>query len=110
LLNLAEELGNVAKACKRNTFYRHQGLVEEDGVDNLINKSRRAPNPKNWVDEATECTVVEYALEQRAYGQHRTNGGDRNFHRLQNFPHIKNTPHTANHAVIARGGIFQRDL
>ncbi|MFV0477840.1 MAG: helix-turn-helix domain-containing protein, partial [Parahaliea sp.] len=36
LLNLAEELGNVAKACQlmgvsRDTFYRYKGAVEEDG-------------------------------------------------------------------------------
>jgi len=34
LLNLAEELGNVSKACKvmgvsRDTFYRYQELVED---------------------------------------------------------------------------------
>ena len=59
LLNLAEELGNVSRACKvmgvsRDTFYRYQELVEDGGIDNLINKSRRAPNTKNRVDEATE--------------------------------------------------------
>lgn len=36
LLNLAEELGNVSKACKvmgvsRDTFYRYQELVEDGG-------------------------------------------------------------------------------
>ena len=36
LLNLAEELGNVSKACKvmgvsRDTFYRYQSAVEEGG-------------------------------------------------------------------------------
>ena len=77
LLNLAEELGNVSKACKvmgvsRDTFYRYQELVEEGGIDSLINKSRRAPNPKNRVDEATEQVVVAYATEQPAHGQHRT--------------------------------------
>ena len=77
LLNLAEELGNVAKACKvmgvsRDTFYRYRELVEEGGVDNLINKSRRAPNTKNRVDEATERAVIDYAIEQPAHGQHRT--------------------------------------
>ncbi len=71
LLNLAEELGNVSKACKvmgvsRDTFYRYQELVEEGGIDSLINKSRRAPNPKNRVDEATEQAVVAYAIEQPA--------------------------------------------
>ncbi len=76
LLNLAEELGNVSKACKvmgvsRDTFYRYQELVEEGGIDNLINQSRRTPNPKNRVDEATEKAVIEYAIEKPAHGQVR---------------------------------------
>ncbi|TBR37378.1 helix-turn-helix domain-containing protein, partial [Marinomonas agarivorans] len=59
LLNLAEELGNVSKACKvmgvsRDTFYRYQELAEKGGIDALIDKSRRAPNLKNRVDEETE--------------------------------------------------------
>lgn len=77
LLNLAEELGNVSKACKvmgvsRDTFYRYQELVSEGGVDALMNKSRKAPNLKNRVDEATESAVVTYAVEEPAHGQHRT--------------------------------------
>ncbi len=49
LLNLAEELSNVSKACKimgvsRDTFYRYRELVAEGGVDAQINRSRRAPN------------------------------------------------------------------
>jgi len=77
LLNLAEELGNVSKTCKvmgvsRDTFYRYQELVEEGGVDALINKSRRNPNVKNRVDAATEQAVIAYAIDQPAHGQHRT--------------------------------------
>ena len=77
LINLAEELGNVSKACKvmgvsRDTFYRYQELVEEGGIDSLINQSRRTPNLKNRVDEATEQSVIESAIEYPAYGQHRT--------------------------------------
>jgi hypothetical protein len=77
LLNLAEELGNVSRACKvmgvsRDTFYRYQELVEDGGIDALINKSRRAPNIKNRVDDATEQAVIAYAVEQPANGQHRT--------------------------------------
>lgn len=46
LLNLAEELGNVSRACKimglsRDTFYRYQELVENGGVESLINWIRR---------------------------------------------------------------------
>ena len=55
LLNLAEELGNISKACQvmglsRDTFYRSQELVEPGGGDALVNQSRRGPNLKNRVD------------------------------------------------------------
>jgi transposase len=77
LLNLAEELQNVSKACKimgvsRDTFYRYQELVETNGLETLINQDRRVPNLKNRVDEATEQAVVDYAIEYPAHGQHRT--------------------------------------
>lgn len=77
LLNLAEELGNVSRACKvmglsRDTFYRYKAAVDEGGVDSLIDRNRRKPNPKNRVDEAIEAEVIQYALEFPAHGQHRT--------------------------------------
>lgn len=76
LLNLAEELGNVSKACKmmgvsRDTFYRYQAAVEDGGVDALVDKSRRKPNHKNRVDEATERAVCAHAIEFPAHGQVR---------------------------------------
>lgn len=74
LLNLAEELSNVSKACKimgvsRDTFYRYRELVAEGGVDAQINRSRRAPNLKNRTDEATEQAVVDYAVAFPTHGQ-----------------------------------------
>lgn len=77
LLNLAEELSNVSRACKvmgvsRDTFYRYRDLVDDGGVDALIEKSRRSPNLKNRVEEAVEQAVMDYAIEFPAHGQHRT--------------------------------------
>lgn len=76
LLNLAEELGNVSKACRimglsRDTFYRYKTAVDEGGIDSLIDKDRRKPNLKNRVDDQTEATVVGYAIEYPAHGQVR---------------------------------------
>ncbi len=76
LLNLAEELGNISKACKvmgfsRETFYRYQRAVNEGGVENLIERTRRKPNSKNRVDEAIEGAVNAIAIEFPAYGQLR---------------------------------------
>ena len=77
LLNLAEGLNNVSRACKvmgvsLDTFYRYQELVDEGGADALIEKNRRTRNIKNCVDEETEKAVLAYAIEQPAHGQHRT--------------------------------------
>lgn len=77
LLNLAEELNNVSKACKimgvsRDTFYRYKEAADQGGVEALVNKSRRTPNLKNRVNSETEQAVIHYALEQPAHGQHRT--------------------------------------
>ena len=41
LLNLAEELGNVSKACQmtgvsRDTFYRYKSAKDEGGVEALL--------------------------------------------------------------------------
>ncbi|ENV33158.1 IS481 family transposase [Acinetobacter gerneri] len=77
LLNLAEELQNVSRACKvmgvsRDTFYRYQELTESGDMDALINKSKRVPNLKNRVDDHIEKAVIDYAIQYPAYGQHRT--------------------------------------
>ncbi len=58
LLNLAEELGNVSKACQvmgmsRDTFYRYKSAVEDGGVEALFERTRRKPNLANRVDQAT---------------------------------------------------------
>ncbi|WP_445359636.1 IS481 family transposase [Microbulbifer sp. ANSA005] len=76
LLNLAEELGNISKACKmlgvsRDTFYRYKEAASSGGVDALLEKSRRVPNHKNRVDTAIEEAVLTYALQEPAHGQIR---------------------------------------
>lgn len=77
LLNLAEELGNVSRACKvmglsRDTFYRYKEAADEGGIDALFDQSRRVPNLKNRTDEATEAAVCAHAIEHPAHGQART--------------------------------------
>ena len=76
LLNLAEELGNISKACKvmgfsRDTFYRYQAARDEGGLEALFDQSRRKPNLKNRVDEHVEKAVLDFAIDFPAYGQVR---------------------------------------
>jgi hypothetical protein len=55
----------------RDTFYRYRDAVEEGGVEALLERTRRVPNPKNRVDPETENAVVAYAVEYPAHGQVR---------------------------------------
>lgn len=76
LLNLAEELGNVSKACKvmglsRDTFYRYRAAAAEGGVEALFDRSRRTPNYKNRVEESVEKAALAYAIDFPAHGQLR---------------------------------------
>ena len=76
LQNLAQELGNVSKACKmmgvsRDTFYCYKEAANEGGVEALLYKARRGPNIRNRVDPSVQSAVIDYAVEQPAHGQVR---------------------------------------
>lgn len=77
LLQLAEELGSVSKACRimgyhRDTFYEVKRAFQVGGVTALIEQKRgpRGPHP-NRVPEEVETRILDYALVHPTHGAQR---------------------------------------
>ena len=77
LLQLAEELGNVSKACRimgyhRDTFYEVRRAFQVGGVAALVQKKRgpRGPYP-NRVTREIEQQILALCLERPTWGTQR---------------------------------------
>jgi len=77
LLQLAEELGNVSKACKimgyhRDTFYEVRRAFQVGGVSGLVEQKRgpRSPHP-NRVPADVEKRILDYSLQFPTQGPQR---------------------------------------
>jgi transposase InsO family protein len=78
LLQLAQELGNVSKACKivgysRQQFYEIRRNFQSFGAEGLVDRVAGPRNPHpNRVSPEVETAILDYALEHPTYGPQRT--------------------------------------
>jgi transposase InsO family protein len=76
LLELAKQLGNVSQTCKmlgysRDSFYRFKELYDKGGELALQEMSRKKPILANRTAPEIAARIVEFSLEQPAFGQIR---------------------------------------
>ena len=77
ILELGKTLGNISDACRklgvsRQHYYDIKQAIEEDGLEGLLEKSRKAPRIGNRVAPEIEQKVLDYSLEFPTHGQTRT--------------------------------------
>ena len=76
ILELGEKLGNISEACRklgvsRQHFYDIRTAVQENGIEGLLEQSRRAPRVGNRVPIEVETKVLDYSLQWPTHGQVR---------------------------------------
>jgi transposase InsO family protein len=76
LFTLAEELGNVAEACRlmgfhRSTYYRLKASVDRWGLEALRVRERRRPRMPNQIGPHLEQLVIAFALGHPGFGPRR---------------------------------------
>jgi hypothetical protein len=76
IVELGATLGNISDACRklgvsRQHYYDIKDAIAEDGIEGLLEKSRRAPRIGNRVAPEVEKRVLDYCLEFPTHGQTR---------------------------------------
>jgi transposase InsO family protein len=79
IIELGKTLGNVSAACRqlgvsRQHHYDLKSLVQEAGVDGLIQKSRRAPRMALRTPRPVENRILAYSLDYPSHGCARVAG------------------------------------
>jgi len=76
IVELGATLGNISDACRklgvsRQHYYDIKQAIVEDGIEGLLEKSRRSPRIGNRVAPEIEKRVLDYSLEFPTHGQTR---------------------------------------
>jgi len=76
ILELGETLGNISQACRklgvsRQHYYDIKKAIDEEGLEGLLEKSRKVPRIGNRVAFEIEQKVLEYSLHFPTHGQTR---------------------------------------
>jgi hypothetical protein len=76
IVELANKLENISEACRnlgvsRQHYYDIKKAIAEDGLEGLLEKSRRVPRIANRLSPEIEKAILDYSLEYPTRGQVR---------------------------------------
>jgi transposase InsO family protein len=76
IIEFADTLKNISSACKRlgvsrQHYYDIKKAIAEEGVEGLMEKSRRGPRLANRCPPEIEKAILEYSLQEPTHGQVR---------------------------------------
>ena len=76
ILELGQTLGNISEACRklgvsRQHYYDIKQTIEEEGLEGLLEKSRRVPRIGNRVAPEIEQKMLDYSLHFSTHCQTR---------------------------------------
>ena len=76
LLQLAEKLGNVSKACQmhkvsRSQFYEYKRAFQQHGLEGLIDKPPIPGSHPNELTDETKQKIIDLSLKHPTFGQQR---------------------------------------
>lgn len=76
IVELGQMLGNISDACRklgvsRQHYYDIKQALKEDGIEGLMEKTRKMPRYGNRVAPEVEEKILAYALEYPTHGQVR---------------------------------------
>jgi transposase len=76
VVELAQTLGNISEACRnlgvsRQHYYDIKSAINEDGLEGLLEKSRKKPRIGNRLSPEIEQMILDYSLEFPTHGQKR---------------------------------------
>ena len=74
LLQLAEKLGNVSKACQmhnvsRSQFYEYKRSLQLHGMDGLIDKPPIPGSHPNELTDELKQKIIDLSIKHPAYGR-----------------------------------------
>lgn len=76
VLDFADQMKNISEACRRlgvsrQHYYDIKNTLAEEGVEGLMEKTRKVARAKNRCAPEVEQAILDYSLQQPTHGQMR---------------------------------------